>query len=123
VALDIIAWIIIAVAFIASFAGIVYPVIPSPLMLWIGFLVFQFMLSDGDLSVFFWVAMVILTVILIISDIIANSYLLKNSAEVNGASESQQSVSLLVPLLSRLLESLSCRSLLCLRQSLFKEEH
>lgn len=76
-ALDIIAWIIIAVAFIASFVGIVYPVIPSPLMLWIGFLVFQFMLSDGDLSVIFWIAMVILTVILIISDIIANSYFVK----------------------------------------------
>ncbi|WP_053217486.1 DUF456 domain-containing protein [Virgibacillus senegalensis] len=74
--MDIIIWLLIAACFLLSFAGIIFPLIPAPLMLWIGFLLYFFFM-DGQLSMVFWLAMVVLTVILVVSDIIANSYFVK----------------------------------------------
>ena len=74
--MDIVIWLLIIVSFILSFVGVIYPVIPSPLMLWIGFLLYYFVI-DQDLTWIFWSAMVLLTIILIVSDIIANSYFVK----------------------------------------------
>lgn len=75
--LDIIMWIIIIALFVLSFAGIIFPVIPSPLVLWGGFLLYHFFIDGGDLTAVFWVLMAILTVVLIVSDMIANSYFVK----------------------------------------------
>lgn len=75
--LDIIMWVIIIALFIVSFIGVIFPIIPAPLVLWVGFLLYHFVIDGGELTVIFWVAMVILTVILIVSDIIANSYFVK----------------------------------------------
>lgn len=75
--LHIVIWTFIILLFIASFAGIIFPMIPSPLVLWLGFLLYHFMISADTLSVVFWVAMVFLTIILIVSDLIANSYFVK----------------------------------------------
>lgn len=75
--LDIIVWVIIIALFIASFAGVIFPIIPSPLVLWVGFLLYHFVINAEELTWFFWVAMAILTVILIVADIIANSYFVK----------------------------------------------
>ncbi len=74
--LDLIIWLLIIISFILSFVGIIYPIIPSPLVLWIGFLLYYFLINN-DLSGFFWLAMIILTIISIVSDIIANSYFVK----------------------------------------------
>ncbi|HLR60956.1 MAG TPA: DUF456 domain-containing protein [Lentibacillus sp.] len=74
---DIIVWIIIAVLFIASFAGVIFPIIPSPLVLWVGFLLYHFVIDADELTWFFWTAMVVLTGILIVSDVVANSYFVK----------------------------------------------
>ncbi|ASK61402.1 hypothetical protein CFK37_04040 [Virgibacillus phasianinus] len=74
---DILIWIIIIALFIASFIGIIYPIIPSPLVIWIGYLLYHFGIDRTELGMFFWISMVILTVILIVSDIIANSYFVK----------------------------------------------
>lgn len=75
--LDVIVWIIIIALFILSFAGIIFPVIPSVLVIWIGFLLYQFLINPNELNVIFWIAMVVLTVFLFVSDIIANSYFVK----------------------------------------------
>ncbi|UOQ92957.1 DUF456 domain-containing protein [Halobacillus shinanisalinarum] len=75
--MDILIWIIIIVCFIASFASIIFPIIPGPLVLWIGFLAYFFFINGDELSILFWVGMIILTIVLIVSDIIANSYFVK----------------------------------------------
>lgn len=75
--LDVVIWIIIIALFILSFAGILFPIIPSPLVLWIGFLLYHFVISAESLTMIFWISMIILTVVLIVSDIIANSYFVK----------------------------------------------
>src|SRR5690625_409539 len=67
-------WIVIIGLFIFSYIGLLYPIIPSVILIWIGFLLYHFLLAGNDLTFVFWIAMGILTILLIISDIIANSY-------------------------------------------------
>ncbi|CDQ19997.1 hypothetical protein SAMN05192559_10359 [Halobacillus karajensis] len=75
--MDILIWVIIIACFIASFASVIFPIIPAPLVLWIGFLTYGFFIDGRELSIFFWIGAAVLTVLLIISDIIANSYFVK----------------------------------------------
>lgn len=70
-------WFVIIVLFIFSYIGLLYPVIPSVLLIWGGFLLYNFGLSSEKIGVFFWIVMIIFTFLLIISDIIANSYFVK----------------------------------------------
>ncbi|MFZ3579439.1 DUF456 domain-containing protein [Virgibacillus sp. DJP39] len=74
---DILIWIVIIALFVLSFVGIIYPIIPSPLVLWVGFLLYHFIIERGELGITFWIVMVVLTAVLIVSDIIANSYFVK----------------------------------------------
>jgi len=75
--LDIIIWIIIIALFILSFAGIIFPVIPSVLVIWVGFLLYHFVVNPNELNTFFWIAMLLFTLLLFVSDMIANSYFVK----------------------------------------------
>ncbi|WP_130859166.1 DUF456 domain-containing protein [Gracilibacillus phocaeensis] len=75
--MEILWWLIIIICFVLAFAGIIFPIIPSVLVMWVGFLVYQFTLTSENIGTIFWIAMAILTVILIASDIIANSYFVK----------------------------------------------
>ncbi|MFC4025383.1 DUF456 domain-containing protein [Oceanobacillus longus] len=75
--LDVIIWIIISVLFILSFAGIVFPIVPSVLVLWVGFFLYQFVLNGTELNTLFWIVMFVFTILLIVADIIANSYFVK----------------------------------------------
>ncbi|PAD68125.1 hypothetical protein CHH83_15120 [Bacillus sp. 7586-K] len=70
-------WGITVILFILSFVGIVYPLIPSIVMIWGGFAVYQFLINPDGLSIWFWVSMIILSIVLIAADIIANSYFVK----------------------------------------------
>lgn len=75
--MEILIWIIIIACFIASFASIIFPIIPGPLVLWIGYLAYFFFIDGDALSWFFWIGIILLTILLIVSDIIANSYFVK----------------------------------------------
>jgi len=70
-------WGITVILFILSFVGIVYPLIPSIVMIWGGFVVYQFLINPDGLSIWFWISMIILSIVLIAADIIANSYFVK----------------------------------------------
>lgn len=74
---DILLWILIVVMFLLSFVGLIYPIIPSVLVIWVGFLVYQFGINGDELGYIFWTIMVIFTVILFVADILANSYFVK----------------------------------------------
>ena len=74
--MDIFLWLIVIAAFVLGFAGIIYPVLPSVLMFWVGFLVYNFFIGD-ELSWMFWVIAASLTVVALISDVAANSYFVK----------------------------------------------
>ncbi|MGX4668257.1 DUF456 domain-containing protein [Cerasibacillus sp. JNUCC 74] len=74
---EILIWILIIALFILSFVGIIFPIIPSVLVIWGGFLLYQFAINGNELTMTFWIAMGIFTVILIGADVIANSYFVK----------------------------------------------
>ncbi|TDM03609.1 DUF456 domain-containing protein [Macrococcus carouselicus] len=73
----ILGWLIIIAAFIFAFVGLVMPMIPGVLMMWVGFLVYHFLIDSGTLSWFFWVVMAVLTIFSLVSDYIAGSYFVK----------------------------------------------
>ncbi|MFG6119233.1 DUF456 domain-containing protein [Thalassobacillus sp. B23F22_16] len=75
--MEVILWVIIILLFLLSFLSLVFPIIPGTLAIWAGFLLFHFFLDNSELSGFFWTAMVLLTVLLFVSDIIANSFFVK----------------------------------------------
>lgn len=67
-------WILIIIAFALAFIGLIKPVIPSLLMLWIGFLIYQFGFHDGRLSWIFYVATIIFTIMILVADFVMNKY-------------------------------------------------
>ncbi|MFU0790327.1 MAG: DUF456 domain-containing protein [Virgibacillus proomii] len=74
---EILIWVLIITLFVLSFVGIIFPIIPSVLVIWGGFLLYQFAINGNELTMTFWIAMGIFTVILIGADVIANSYFVK----------------------------------------------
>ena len=70
-------WGLTILLFVLSFVGIIYPIIPSVVAIWGGFAIYQFLINPNELSIWFWISMVILSAILIAADLIANSYFVK----------------------------------------------
>ncbi|MBU0436876.1 DUF456 domain-containing protein [Staphylococcus succinus] len=67
-------WLLIIVAFILAFVGLIKPIIPSVLVLWIGFLIYQFGFHNGHLSWVFYVSMILFTVFILVADFLMNKY-------------------------------------------------
>jgi uncharacterized protein YqgC (DUF456 family) len=77
--MEILYWILIVAFFVLSFVGLIFPIIPSVLVLWGGFLIYQFLIASDELSLFFWISMVALTIFIFVVDFIANSHFVKKS--------------------------------------------
>ncbi|MFT9846981.1 DUF456 domain-containing protein [Aneurinibacillus sp. REN35] len=75
--MEIAIWVIIGLLFLGSFIGIVIPVIPDALLIWIGFLLYQFTIASASLGWTFWVPMTVLTLFLIGADMLSNIYFVK----------------------------------------------
>lgn len=72
--MTVILWSLIAVCFLAAFAGLVYPVIPSAPLLIIGFLIYGFGFGFTELTVSFWVIQAVFVVLLFTLDYLVSSY-------------------------------------------------
>ncbi|HDG0903823.1 TPA: MFS transporter [Staphylococcus aureus] len=57
-----------------AFVGLIKPIIPSVLVLWIGFLIYQFGFHNQHLSWVFYVSMALLTILILCADFLANKY-------------------------------------------------
>lgn len=90
---DFLVWIIIISLFLLSFVGLLYPIIPSSLILWGGFLLYHFFIDSEQLGLLFWITMGVLTIILLVSDIVANSYFVK---KFGGSKRSEQGAGIAV---------------------------
>lgn len=75
--MEIIIWIVIILLFLLSFVGVFVPVIPGILTLWAGFIVYHFAIDPEQLTVFFWIAMIVISIILIGSDLLMNYYFIQ----------------------------------------------
>jgi uncharacterized protein len=67
-------WGIVLLLFVLSFVGLFFPIIPSVLVLWVGFLLFHFAINPEELSTLFWATMLILTSFLMVSDFMTNRF-------------------------------------------------
>ncbi|MBW0765631.1 DUF456 domain-containing protein [Mammaliicoccus fleurettii] len=72
-----ISWVLIILMFVIAFVGLIKPIIPSVLFLWVGYFIYHFAIDSSKLSWIFWTVMVVLTIFMILSDIIMNSYFVK----------------------------------------------
>ena len=72
--MTVILWLCIIAAFVLAFIGLIKPIIPSVLVLWVGFLIYQFGFHNGNLSWVFYVSMILLTVFILVADFIMNKY-------------------------------------------------
>lgn len=72
-----ISWILIILMFVIAFVGLIKPIIPSVLFLWVGYFIYHFAIDSSKLSWVFWTVMVVLTIFMVLSDIIMNSYFVK----------------------------------------------
>lgn len=72
--MTIVLWLLIIAAFIFAFIGLIKPIIPSVLVLWIGFLIYQFGFHNQHLSWIFYVSMALLTALILCADFLANKY-------------------------------------------------
>ena len=75
--MDSLLWVIVIALFLTSFVALVYPVLPSVIAVWGGFLVYHFFINPDELTTFFWASMGIITVILVIADIFTGSIAVK----------------------------------------------
>lgn len=72
--MDALIWLLIVLLFILSFVGLLMPIIPSSLVLWAGFLVYHFFIDSTELTLSFYLMMIFLTLILLISDLVTNKH-------------------------------------------------
>ncbi|PTG56723.1 DUF456 domain-containing protein [Staphylococcus chromogenes] len=67
-------WLFVLISFVIAFIGLLKPVIPAVLFLWIGFIIYQWGIDDTSLSWIFWLGMLFLTLLIFISDLLMNRY-------------------------------------------------
>ncbi|ADU31923.1 DUF456 domain-containing protein [Evansella cellulosilytica] len=70
-------WFLIIACFVISFIGLIYPIIPGILFIWIGIALYQFFIPAGDLAWWFWVSLTILTILVFVADLLANLFFVK----------------------------------------------
>lgn len=70
--MSVIAWILIVASFIIAFIGLVYPIIPSVIFIFLGFTIYGLFYSFGELHWLFWVVQILLTVLLFSADTVSN---------------------------------------------------
>lgn len=75
--MEIAIWSIIGLLFLLSLVGVIVPVIPDALLVWVAFLLYQFFIATVPLSWTFWVPMTVLTLFLIGADMLSNMYFVK----------------------------------------------
>ncbi|GEL09178.1 DUF456 domain-containing protein [Salisediminibacterium halotolerans] len=75
--IPVIMWLFIAACFLISFVGLVYPVIPAVLFIWLGAALHQFFLDP--VSWFTWAALAGMTVVIFAADYFASMYFVDRS--------------------------------------------
>lgn len=75
--MDFILWLVVLLLFGLSFVALLYPVLPSVTAVWAGFLIYHFLINPGELTAFFWISMILLTIILTLADVFASSLSVK----------------------------------------------
>lgn len=77
--LNIIFWILIVACFIVSFIGLVYPIVPSVLLIWLGVGIYHFGINPEELSWISLAMLLLLTILLFLADYLANLHFVEKA--------------------------------------------
>lgn len=72
--MDILSWILVITSFIIAFVGLIYPVIPSVLFIFLGFIIHGLFHGFSELPWWFWVSEILFTILLFGADTLANAF-------------------------------------------------
>ncbi|SDN21277.1 DUF456 domain-containing protein [Alkalicoccus daliensis] len=75
--MEVLVWVVIAALFILSFIGLLYPIIPSVLVIWAAIGLYAFLIDGGAVSWWTWLSLLLLTIVLFVADYIASMYFVK----------------------------------------------
>ncbi len=70
--MEMIGWIVAIVMFIIAFAGLVYPIIPSALFILGGFLLYGWIATFEDMTIWFWSIQILFVILLFGADTLSN---------------------------------------------------
>jgi len=70
-------WILIAVCFVLGFVGLVVPVLPSVVMVWVGAGLYHWLISSDSLTWWTWSSFIVLTILIVLADHLANTYFVR----------------------------------------------
>lgn len=73
----IVLWTLIIICFALAFIALIKPIIPGVPVLWVGFIIYHFGINKHQLSLSFWIFMIIFTAVIFLADFLANAYFLK----------------------------------------------
>lgn len=77
--MEIFIWGLIILFFVISFVGLIYPIIPSVLMIWVGVVLYHFSINPDELSWISWTMFALLTVLLFLADYLANLHFVEKA--------------------------------------------
>ncbi|GAA5345570.1 hypothetical protein CLV97_10450 [Planifilum fimeticola] len=69
--MEVLWWILVLILFVAGFLGLLIPVLPDAPLLFVGFLLYHFLIDSDALNWPFWVAAVIVTAVTVLVDYVA----------------------------------------------------
>ena len=69
-------WVLIIVSFGLGYLGLIFPAIPSILMFWVSAFIYHFLVGD-ELSIMFWLVLIVLTILIFVSDMAITQYYVK----------------------------------------------
>lgn len=68
----IVAWTIVIALWIVAFLGLVYPIIPSAVFMFLGFIAYGLFISFDSMNGWFWLIQLLLLVLLFVADTLSN---------------------------------------------------
>jgi len=72
--MEIIGLIIVILLFIIGMAGIIYPILPGAIAIYIAFFVYGFLISFSPFGTWFWLIQTIILIVLFIADYVVNAW-------------------------------------------------
>lgn len=72
--MDILVWGLVIASFAIAFVGLIYPIIPAVLFIYVGFIMYGIFYDFNSLTFSFWIIQVLLTLLLFVADYASNLF-------------------------------------------------
>lgn len=97
--MEVLFWMLIGALFVLSFVGLVVPVLPGTVLIFLGFVIYHFGIDSTQLGWWFWISMIILAALGFVVDTLASAFFAKTYGGSKGAFWAAVAGAVLGPLL------------------------